>query len=185
MIAKNAGHIINIGSIAGHQVYPKGAVYCATKYAVNALSQGLRLDLFGTKIRVSTVDPGAVQTNFSMVRFKGDVKKAAAVYEGIEALTPNDIADAILYCCLCMTKNSPVRVGHARALRARHRRPRQRRAADGLLPRHGRRLEPRLRGARAATASRARRSPRSRDSPPSRYPYRVRRLGLAPSSDSR
>lgn len=98
MVTKNAGHIINIGSIAGHYVYPKGAVYCATKYAVNALSNGLRMDLFGTKIRVSTIDPGAVETNFSMVRFKGDTKRAAAVYEGMEALTPDDIADAVLYC---------------------------------------------------------------------------------------
>lgn len=98
MVARNAGHIINIGSIAGHETYPKGAVYCATKYAVNVLSNGLRLDLFGTKVRVSTVDPGAVETNFSAVRFKGDTKLAAAVYEGMDALTPNDVADAVLYC---------------------------------------------------------------------------------------
>ena len=98
MVDRNSGHIINIGSIAGHQTYPKGAVYCATKYAVNVLSNGLRLDLFGTKVRVSTVDPGAVETNFSVVRFKGDTKRAAAVYEGMDALTPNDVADAVLYC---------------------------------------------------------------------------------------
>lgn len=98
MVNRNAGHIINIGSIAGHQGYPKGAVYCATKQAVNALSNGLRLDLFGTKIRVSTVDPGAVETNFSAVRFKGDTKRAAAVYEGMEPLKPEDVADAVLYC---------------------------------------------------------------------------------------
>lgn len=98
MVARNSGHIINIGSIAGHEIYPKGAVYCATKYAVNVLSNGLRLDLFGTKVRVSTVDPGAVKTNFSIVRFKGDIKRAAAVYEGMDALAPNDIADAVLYC---------------------------------------------------------------------------------------
>jgi 3-hydroxy acid dehydrogenase/malonic semialdehyde reductase len=98
MVARNSGHIINIGSIAGHQVYPKGVVYCATKSAVNVLSTGLRLDLFGTKVRVSTVDPGAVETNFSVVRFKGDTKRAAAVYEGIDALTPYDVADAVLYC---------------------------------------------------------------------------------------
>jgi len=97
MVERNSGHIINIGSIADHQVYPKGAVYCATKYAVNVLSNGLRLDLFGTKVRVSIVDPGAV-TNFSAVRFKGDTKRAAAVYEGMDALTPNDVADAVLYC---------------------------------------------------------------------------------------
>jgi 3-hydroxy acid dehydrogenase / malonic semialdehyde reductase len=98
MVSRNSGHIINIGSIAGHQTYPKGAVYCATKNAVNVLSNGLRLDLFGTKIRVSTVDPGAVETNFSAVRFKGDAKRAAAVYEGMDALTPNDVAEAVLYC---------------------------------------------------------------------------------------
>lgn len=98
MIERNSGHIINIGSIAGHTVYPKGAVYCATKYAVKVLSQGLRMDLFGTKIRVSTIDPGAVETNFSIVRFKGDTERAASVYEGMQPLTPDDIADAVLYC---------------------------------------------------------------------------------------
>ena len=98
MVARNAGHIINIGSIAGHQDYPKGAMYCATKQAVNALSNGLRLDLFGTKIRVSTVDPGAVETNFSAVRFKGDTERAAAVYEGMDPLKPEDVADAVVYC---------------------------------------------------------------------------------------
>lgn len=98
MVKANTGHIFNIGSIAGHQVYPKGAVYCATKTAVKALTEGLRMDLFGTNIRVTTIDPGAVETNFSLVRFKGDNKKAAAVYEGIEPLTPDDIADTIVYC---------------------------------------------------------------------------------------
>lgn len=98
MVDKNTGHIINIGSIAGHQGYPKGAVYCATKQAVNSLSNGLRLDLFGTKIRVSSVDPGAVETNFSTVRFKGDTKRAEAVYDGMEPLTPEDVADAVVYC---------------------------------------------------------------------------------------
>ncbi|MBA3660222.1 MAG: SDR family oxidoreductase [Gammaproteobacteria bacterium] len=98
MVRRNAGHIINMGSIAGHHVYPKGAVYAATKFAVNALSQGLRMDLLGTKIRVSSVDPGAVETNFSNVRFKGDANRSAMVYEGFEPLTPDDIADAVLYC---------------------------------------------------------------------------------------
>jgi 3-hydroxy acid dehydrogenase/malonic semialdehyde reductase len=98
MIERNAGHIINLGSIAGHQVYPKGAVYCASKMAVKALTEGLRMDLFGTEVRVTTVDPGAVETNFSMVRFKGDQKRAAAVYEGLKPLTPDDIADTILFC---------------------------------------------------------------------------------------
>lgn len=98
MIKRNSGHVVNIGSIAGHQVYPKGAVYCATKQAVNALSRALRMDLMGTNIRVSTVDPGAVETNFSKVRFKGDEKRAAAVYEDMTPLQPEDVADAILYC---------------------------------------------------------------------------------------
>ena len=98
MITRNAGHIINIGSIAGHTVYPKGAVYCASKHAVKALSDGLRMDLFGMKIRVSTIDPGAVESNFSLVRFKGDNARAASVYAGMEALTPDDVADAVLYC---------------------------------------------------------------------------------------
>jgi 3-hydroxy acid dehydrogenase/malonic semialdehyde reductase len=101
MVAKNSGHVINIGSIAGHQTYPKGAVYCATKSAVNVITDGLRMDLFGTKIRVSTVDPGAVETNFSAVRFKGDTKRAEAVYKGMKALTPNDVADVVLYCAMC------------------------------------------------------------------------------------
>jgi len=98
MIEKNSGHIINIGSVAGHYVYPKGAVYCATKFAVNALTNGLRMDLFGKKIRVTTVDPGAVKSDFSLVRFKGDEKRADAVYEGMQALTPDDIAETILFC---------------------------------------------------------------------------------------
>lgn len=98
MINRDSGHIINIGSVAGHYVYPKGAVYCATKYAVNALTNGLRMDLFGKKIRVSTVDPGAVATNFSVTRFKGDLERAAAVYEGMEPLTAEDVADAVMYC---------------------------------------------------------------------------------------
>ena len=98
MVKRNSGHIINIGSVAGHEVYPKGAVYCASKHAVDAITKGLRMDLSGTNIRVSTIDPGAVETSFSEVRFKGDTKRAAAVYEGIDPLTPFDIADAVLYC---------------------------------------------------------------------------------------
>lgn len=98
MLEHNTGHIINIGSIAGHTVYPKGVVYCATKYAVNAITQGLRMDLFGQKIRVTTIDPGAVETNFSLVRFKGDSARAAQVYEGMEPLKADDVADAVLYC---------------------------------------------------------------------------------------
>ena len=98
MVVNNIGHIINIGSISGHAVYAKGVVYCATKYAVKAISEGLRHDLLGTKIRVSEIDTGAVETNFSVVRFKGDKKRASSVYEGFDPLTARDIADAVLYC---------------------------------------------------------------------------------------
>lgn len=98
MVKRNKGHIINIGSISGHSVYPKGVVYCATKFAVNAITQGLRMDLLGTKIRVTTIDPGAVETNFSKVRFHGDEDRAASVYEGFEPLIAHDVADAVLYC---------------------------------------------------------------------------------------
>ena len=97
MVEKKSGHIINIGSISGHQVYPRGGVYCATKFAVKAISQGLRMDLLGTNIRVTTISPGAVETNFSNVRFKGDAAKAAAVYEGWEPLAADDIADSVLF----------------------------------------------------------------------------------------
>lgn len=98
MLQRNQGHIINIGSIAGHEVYPNGAVYCATKHAVKALSAGLKMDVLGTKIRVSSVDPGMVATEFSEVRFHGDKEKAAAVYRGLTPLTADDIADAVVYC---------------------------------------------------------------------------------------
>lgn len=101
MIKRNLGHVINLGSIAGHQIYPKGAVYCATKHAVKAISQGLRMDLLGTKIRVSSIDPGAVETDFSLVRFKGDKQRAADVYQGMTPLSARDIADAICYCASC------------------------------------------------------------------------------------
>ena len=98
MVARNVGHIINIGSIAGHEVYPNGAVYCATKFAINAISKGLKMDLLGTKVRVSSVDPGMVKTEFSKVRFKGDTDKADTAYLGMTPLRGEDVADAILYC---------------------------------------------------------------------------------------
>lgn len=97
MVKNNRGHVINIGSIAGHEVYPKGNVYCATKHAVNALTSGMRLDLVDTNIRVTTIDPGLAETEFSIVRFRGNVNKAKSVYTGIEPLTPADIADAVIY----------------------------------------------------------------------------------------
>ena len=98
MAARGRGHIINIGSIAGHEIYPAGNVYCATKFAVKALGRGLRLDLCGTNVRVSTVDPGMVETEFSEVRFHGDKARAANVYRGFTPLAPEDVAEAVLFC---------------------------------------------------------------------------------------
>lgn len=95
MIEKQNGHIINIGSTAGKEVYPKGNVYCASKHAVDAINQGMRIDLNGNGIRVGAVNPGLVQTEFSEVRFKGDTDKANKVYQGFQALKPEDIADII------------------------------------------------------------------------------------------
>lgn len=97
MVKRNTGHIINIGSIAGHEVYPKGNVYCASKHAVDAITKGIRLDVVDTDIRVTTIDPGLAETEFSIVRFRGNVDKAKAVYTGIEPLKPADIADAVIY----------------------------------------------------------------------------------------
>ncbi|MDU1889111.1 MAG: SDR family NAD(P)-dependent oxidoreductase [Dysgonomonas sp.] len=97
MVARKSGHIINIGSIAGKGVYPNGAVYCATKYAVNALSQGMRMDLLPYGIRVTQVCPGAVDTEFSLVRFKGNKDRADQVYTGYESLVAEDIAEAVCY----------------------------------------------------------------------------------------
>ena len=92
-----SGHIVNIGSIAGKQVYANGAVYCASKYAVDALTQGMRIDLAHIPIRVGSVCPGAVETEFSLVRFEGNAEKAASVYQGFENLVAADIADAIYW----------------------------------------------------------------------------------------
>jgi len=98
MVERGRGHVINIGSTAGHQVYPGGAVYCATKHALDAITKGLRYDVLGTGVRISTVDPGMVETEFSIVRFHGDEAKAGKLYEGVNPLTAVDIADAILWC---------------------------------------------------------------------------------------
>lgn len=98
MVERGRGHVINLGSVAGHEVYPGGAVYCSTKHATDAITRGMRMDLLGTGVRVSTVDPGMVQTDFSVVRFRGDQERADKVYAGMTPLSPEDIADAVLWC---------------------------------------------------------------------------------------
>jgi len=97
MVERKSGHIIMIGSIAGHSAYPKGAVYCATKHAVDAITNSLRMDTIDTGILVSTIDPGLVETNFSNVRF-GDKEKAKNMYRGLTPLTGDDVADAVVFC---------------------------------------------------------------------------------------
>jgi 3-hydroxy acid dehydrogenase/malonic semialdehyde reductase len=97
MIARGRGTVVHLGSIAGRQIYPGGNVYCATKYAVRALSEALRLDLLGTGVRVSTVDPGMVRTEFSEVRFHGDRDRAEAVYRGMQPLSAEDVAEVVLF----------------------------------------------------------------------------------------
>jgi 3-hydroxy acid dehydrogenase / malonic semialdehyde reductase len=97
MVQRGGGHVINIGSIAGHEPYPNGAVYCASKAAVNSITQSMRMDLLGTGVRVSTVDPGMVETEFSTVRFHGDAERAAEVYQHVTPLTPDDVAEAVVW----------------------------------------------------------------------------------------
>jgi 3-hydroxy acid dehydrogenase/malonic semialdehyde reductase len=98
MIKNGSGHIINVGSVAGREVYPNGNVYCATKFAVNALTKAMRVELYDKNIRVTTVDPGMVETEFSLVRFDGDEERAKNVYKGMTPLSPADIADTIIFC---------------------------------------------------------------------------------------
>jgi NADP-dependent 3-hydroxy acid dehydrogenase YdfG len=98
MKARGTGHIVNLSSIAGRETYAGGVVYCASKHAVEAISEGMRLELAGYGIKVTNVRPGAVETEFSLVRFKGDAKRAAGVYEGYTPLTAEDVAHAIAYC---------------------------------------------------------------------------------------
>ena len=98
MVQRDRGHVINIGSIAGHQVYPGGSVYCATKHAVGAITQGMRIDLLGTRVRISSVDPGVVETDFNLVRFRGDRDRADQVYRQFPPLQAMDVAETVLFC---------------------------------------------------------------------------------------
>jgi len=98
MVKRKKGHIINIGSTAGHEVYPNGNVYAATKFAVKALSQSTRLDVLDKGIKVTSIDPGMVETEFSLVRFRGDKERAKNVYKGLNPLSPKDVAEAVLFC---------------------------------------------------------------------------------------
>ncbi len=111
MVERGRGHVVNLGSTAGEMTYPGGAVYCATKAAERAINDGLRIDLLGTPIRVTTVDPGMVETEFSIVRFHGDTERASNFYKGIQPLTPEDVADAIVWAA-----SRPAHVNIARVL---------------------------------------------------------------------
>ncbi len=97
MVERDSGHVINIGSIAGYMAYPKGNVYNATKFAVRGLTEAMSIDLFGTRVRASSVDPGAAETEFSVVRFHGDADRAKKIYDGFQPLAAEDIADAVIY----------------------------------------------------------------------------------------
>ncbi len=97
MLKNKSGHIINIGSIAGREVYPNGNVYCASKHAVDAITKSMRMELLDTPIRVTTIDPGLVETEFSLVRHHGNEAKAKEIYKGLNPLTPDDIAEAIIF----------------------------------------------------------------------------------------
>lgn len=108
MVERNSGHIINIGSIAGHQTYAMGNVYSASKFAVTGLTRSLKMDLLGTNIRVSSVDPGLVETEFSEVRFRGDKERASKTYQGMTALRPEDVAEAVAF---CVTRPPHVNIG--------------------------------------------------------------------------
>ena len=98
MVERGCGHVVNIGSIAGHETYPGGNVYCASKHAVTAIGRALNIDVLGTGVRVSSVDPGLVDTEFSVVRFHGDQERADSVYNGLEPLHGRDVADAVFFC---------------------------------------------------------------------------------------
>jgi len=109
MVERGRGHIINLGSTAGEMTYPNGAVYCATKAALKSINDGLRMDLLGTQVRVTSVDPGMVETEFSEVRFHGDKERAAKVYQGLTPLRAADVADAIVWAA---TRPAHVNIAH-------------------------------------------------------------------------
>ena len=111
MVERGSGHVISMGSTAGEITYPNGAVYCATKAAERAINDGLRQDLLGTPVRVTSVDPGMVETDFSLIRFRGDEERAAKVYQNITPLYPADVADAIVWAA-----SRPAHVNIARVL---------------------------------------------------------------------
>jgi 3-hydroxy acid dehydrogenase / malonic semialdehyde reductase len=111
MVKRGSGHVVNLGSTAGELPYPGGAVYCASKAAVKSINDGLRQDVLGTPVRVTSIDPGMVETDFSLVRFRGDDARAATVYQGVIPLTPEDVADAIVW-----TVSRPVHVNIAHVL---------------------------------------------------------------------
>jgi NADP-dependent 3-hydroxy acid dehydrogenase YdfG len=109
MVERKSGHIVNLGSTAGELPYPMGAVYCATKAAEKSINDGLRQDVLGTPLRVTSIDPGMVETDFSKVRFRGDEARAAKVYQGVTPLTPADVADAILW---AVSRPAHVNIAH-------------------------------------------------------------------------
>jgi 3-hydroxy acid dehydrogenase/malonic semialdehyde reductase len=111
MVVRGSGHVVNLGSTAGELSYPNGAVYCGSKAAVRAINDGLRQDLLGTPVRVTTVDPGMVETDFSLIRFHGDTDKAAKVYKGLTPLAPEDVAETIVW-----TVKRPAHVNIARVV---------------------------------------------------------------------
>ncbi len=111
MVVRGHGHVINLGSTAGELSYPNGAVYCGTKAAERAINDGLRQDVLGTPIRVTSVDPGMVETDFSLVRFRGDMERAAKVYKGVKPLTAEDVAEVIVWAA-----SRPAHVNIARVL---------------------------------------------------------------------
>jgi len=111
MVVRGRGHVINLGSTAGELTYPSGAVYCGTKAAERAINDGLRQDVLGTPVRVTSVDPGMVETDFSLVRFHGDSERAAKVYKGVKPLTPEDVAEVIVWAA-----SRPAHVNIARVL---------------------------------------------------------------------